>query len=146
MALKDTLVKAISEIRGEMAANFQEVANLRQELTLARTELKRAEHDISDIRNSISLNTQTSNTNSSKFSHEIADLQSQINGIVGRINNIGSSSSSGNENQAAQKYKNLSQTISQFTKRLNDYIKEGGNDADKIRNIINSFIENVNDV
>jgi chromosome segregation ATPase len=146
MSLKDALAKGIAEIRGEMAADFQEISNLRQELTLARTELKSAEHDISDIRSQISLNTQTSNTNSSKFSHEIADLQSQINGIVNQINNLGSSSSSGDENQAAQKYKSLSQTISQFTKRLNDYIKGGGNDADKIRRIINDFIDNVKDV
>jgi DNA polymerase III delta prime subunit len=146
MALKDALTKAISEIRGEMAANFQEVANLRQELTIARTELKRAEHDISDVRNQINLNTQMSNTNSSKFSHEIADLQSQINSIVNRINNLGSGSSSGGENQAAQKYKSLSQTISQFTRRLNDYIKGGGSDIDRIRDIINNFIDNVNDV
>jgi len=147
MALKDALTKAISEIRGEMAANFQEVANLRQELTIARTELKRAEHDISDVRNQINLNTQMSNTNSSKFNHEVADLQSQINSIVNRINNLGSGSSSGGgENQAAQKYKSLSQTISQFTRRLNDYIKGGGSDIDRIRDIINNFIDNVNDI
>ncbi|CAG8605595.1 3825_t:CDS:2 [Diversispora eburnea] len=141
MSLKDALAKGIAEIRGEMAANFQEISSLRQELTLARTELKRAEHDISDIRNQINLNTQMSNTNSSKFSHEISDLQSQINSIINRINNLGSSSS-GSENQATQKYSNLSQTISQFTKRLNDYIKGGGSDIDKIRDIINNFIDN----
>jgi len=149
MSLKDALAKGIAEIRGEMAADFQEISNLRQELTTARTELKRAEHDISDIRNQINLNIQTNNTNSSKFSHEIADLQSQINSIVSRINNLrnsSGSSSSGNENQVAQKYKNLSQTVKQFTECLNTYIRGGGNDVDKIRDIINDFIDNFNSI
>lgn len=145
MALKDALAKGISEVRAEMAADFTEINNLRQELIIARTELKHVQNDITDIQASVNSSVQTNNSNSSSFKGELTSLQSQINSIVKTVSSIGTGINSGSANvsQAVQKYKTLSQTVAQFTSRLKGYMESGNNDIDKVKTIVNEFIDDL---
>src|SRR5690606_3563667 len=122
----------LAEVRAEMAANFQETTILKQEILIARQEIKRAEDSINSLRQSVADN--------SGIRSELNSLQSQINDIVSKINS--GSVSSGNV-QSVQKYRTITQKISQFTDELNAYIKSGGTDGQKIRDIVAKFVDDL---
>jgi chromosome segregation ATPase len=139
----------LSEIRGEMVANFQEISNLRSEINNFRTNLNALDKDIENFRNEFtrlqdnvknSLQS-TSNQITSQFSQQISNLQSQISQLASRP--VVSSSSGGSSNdQLTNKYNNLNQATTNFTNKLKSYLESGGNDLSKIKDIFNEFISN----
>jgi chromosome segregation ATPase len=136
----------LSEIRGEMVANFQEIGNLRQEIDNFRNNLNALDKDIENFRNeftrlqdnvknSLQLSSQQI---TSQFSSQISNLRSQISQLASRP--VVSSSSGGSSNELTTKYNNLNQATSQFTNELKNYLEGGGKDLEEIRNIFNKFI------
>ncbi|MEG7979160.1 MAG: hypothetical protein NY202_04650 [Mollicutes bacterium UO1] len=137
----------LSEIRGEMVANFQEISNLRTEIDNFRSNLNSLDKDIENFRNEFT-RLQDNVKNSLQLSSQqiTSQVSSQINSLRGQINQlasrpVASSSGGGSSNdQLTSKYKNLNQATSQFTNKLRNYLESGGKDLEKIKDIFNEFI------
>ncbi|MDR1670191.1 MAG: ATP-binding protein [Spiroplasmataceae bacterium] len=138
IALKDAVATGLAQIRAEMAANFEETSILKQEILMTRAELKKVEENISSIRSSI--------PSTSGIWSELNSLQSQINTIVSQINSGSFGGSSSSSSQTVQKYSDLSQAVSRFTKRMKDYLEGGGSDTNTIRQIVNDLIDDIKSV
>jgi ABC-type transporter Mla subunit MlaD len=105
---------------------------------MTRAELKKVEENISSIRSSI--------PSTSGIWSELNSLQSQINTIVSQINSGSFGGSSSSSSQTVQKYSDLSQAVSRFTKRMKDYLEGGGSDTNTIRQIVNDLIDDIKSV
>ncbi|CAG8557162.1 15698_t:CDS:10 [Racocetra fulgida] len=138
IAFKNALENRLSEIRGELAANFQEISQLRGDLTILKSELKQAEQNVENIKNKTNMIierlTNQMNLNNQNIARDlssgISSLQFQINKLTGiseqlasKISSSTSSSSSGGVsveeyNQSVRKYNSLQSKISQHLDRI----------------------------
>jgi chromosome segregation ATPase len=141
----------LSEIRGEMVANFQEIANLRQEIDNFRNNLQALDKDIENFRheftrlqdnvkNSIQLSSQQI---TSQFSSQISNLQSQISQLASRP--VASGSSSGgvdtnDYNELVRKSNKKSEIVTNFTRELNNCLNRSGS-SQEIAKLVQDFID-----
>ena len=140
----------LSEIRGEMVANFQEISNLKSQIDNFRNNLTALDKDIESIRgdftrlnDNIKSSIQLSSSQiSSQFTQRITNLQSQISQLASRPISVSSSSSGGSNDQLVNKYNSLNQATTNFTERLRNYLESGGKDLSQIQSIFNDFISN----
>ncbi|CAG8603372.1 5120_t:CDS:2 [Cetraspora pellucida] len=143
----------LSEIRGEMVANFQEIANLRQEIDNFRNNLQVLDKDIENFRhefarlqdnvkNSLQL---TSQQITSQFSSQISNLQSQISQLASRPVTSDSSSSSGgvdvsDYNELVIKSNRKSEIVANFTRELSSCLSRNGS-SQEITKLVQDFID-----
>ncbi|CAG8702789.1 43643_t:CDS:2 [Gigaspora margarita] len=150
------ITSKLSEIRGEMVANFQEISNLRTEIDNFRNNLNALDKDIENFRheftrlqdnvkNSLQLSSQQI---TSQVSSQISNLQSQINQLASRPV-VSSSSSSGeggididDYNKLVKKSNKKSEIVNNFTKELNSCLSRGGSSSE-ITKIVQDFIDSV---
>jgi len=141
----------LSEIRGEMVANFQEISNLRTEIDNFRNNLNALDKDIENFRheftrlqdnvkNSLQLSSQQI---TSQVSSQINSLQSQISQLASRPV-ASSSSSSGvstdDYNNLVKKNNKRSEVVNNFTRRMNNCLNSGSN-GQQISKIVQEFID-----
>ena len=141
----------LSEIRGEMVANFQEISSLRQEIDNFRNNLNALDKDIENIRNDFTrLNDNVNNTIqlasqeiTSQFSSQISNLQSQINQLASRpvINYSGSGGISTDDyNDLVRKSNKKGEIVSNFIREINNCLNRNGS-SQEITKIVQDFID-----
>ncbi|CAJ0924992.1 7372_t:CDS:2 [Entrophospora sp. SA101] len=128
---KDTLDKRLGEIRGEMAANFQEISQLRGDVAGVKAEIKQAEQDIINLRNSINTTIENMNNSNINFNNGLSSLQNQIKALSEISAQVSSSSSS------------LQSKINTHLTRIRDYLNGGGSDMNTIRDMFNEMIRDI---
>ena len=148
------ITSKLSEIRGEMVANFQEISNLRQEIDNFRNNLQALDKDIENFRheftrlqdnvkNSLQL---TSQQITSQLSSQISNLQSQISQLASR--SVASSSSDNGAstddyNNLVKKNNKRSAIVSNFTRKMNSCLSSGS-DGQQISKVVQEFINEWN--
>jgi uncharacterized protein YukE len=120
MNLGQGITDKLSEIRGEMVANFQEISNLRTEINNFRNNLNTLDKDIETLRSSFSnlSNSVSSNQSyTSQLSSQISNLQSQISGLGSSSGSSGVSVS--DYNSVVSKVNRRNKIVSNFIRKMN---------------------------
>lgn len=138
MNLGQGITDKLSEIRGEMVANFQEISNLRTEINNFRNNLNALDRDIESLRSSFSNLSSSVSSNQSYTSQ----LSSQISSLQSQISSLGSSSNNGvsvsDYNSVVSQSNRRSEIVSNFVRRVNN-----GNVSDLAR-IVQEFLDEWN--
>jgi uncharacterized protein YukE len=144
------ITSKLSEIRGEMVANFQEISNLRQEIDNFRNNLNALDKDIENIRSdftrlndnvqsSIQLSSQQI---TSQFSSQINSLQNQISQLASRpvpSSSGGGGVSTDDYNNLVRKSNKRSTIVSNFTRKMNNCLNSGS--SSEISKVVQEFID-----
>ncbi|WNE40687.1 MAG: Chromosome partition protein Smc [Mycoplasmataceae bacterium] len=122
MNLGQGIADKLSEIRGEMVANFQEISNLRTEINNFRTNITALDKDIESLRSRFSdLSSSVSSNQSytSQLSSQISSLQSQISVLGSSSSSSSGVNSVSDYNSVVSKSNRRNEIVSSFVRIIN---------------------------